>query len=1113
MVHGRLRLVSAPRRDPFVGRDHELGVLSARLAAASEGRGGAVFLVGEPGMGKTRTAFELARHARDEGAEVLVGRCYEGEGAPPFWPWVQILRAYARSRDAATLADELGAAATDIAAISPELRMRLPDLAKPPLLEPAAARFRFFDGVAGALSRAATSRPVVVVLDDLQGADEPSLLLLTFLARAIGEMRVLVVGTLRTRALAREHPLAQTLGELAREQAVDRITLAGLSESEVAELLELEQVAGGAPPPGLAASVHARTEGNPLYVREVARMLASAGGLAAVRGGGPIDMPDTVRLAIGRNLSALSKECRELLTLASLLGREFWVGALARASGCDPNRVLDLLDEAEAARIAVPLRGEPAHWRFAHALFGETLAEDLSSAARAALHRQAAEALATDERASDHAAEIAHHWMQAGPAGDPDQAVAWACRAAERALGLLAHEEAERLYRLALAALDSHPHPNVGRRVEVLLGLGEACKRAGETPQSKRAFLEAAALGRKLASPELLTRAALGFAPPIAFAEQPEADAAVVGLLEDAIEAWDGRDSGLHACALVRLALARFFGDAERNSRLIECAVAMARRTDEPATLRYVLAGTVATSLGPNDPERRLALASDLVQLAEEAGDLQSLAVGRLWRGVHLLEASGDAAGMRREQKGLARVAAELDQPVWSWYARVTEGAVALLEGRFEDAEQSALEALRVGQPALPYAARGYFLCSMLNLRHQQGRPSEFASECRALLEAHPSPLAISPLAWAESERGNAAEAQRIVERLAAVDLAEWRQDPTWLLAISFLAEAFAFLRDEARAARLYELIAPLRRGWVMWAEAVPRGPFAHYLGLLARTVGRLDEAAAHFEDALASAARAGAPPFLARAQYEYALLLRSRGAPGDAERAASLLADAQATAGAIGMAGLLAKIAALAKRAPPTSDEAEAQIFRREGEFWTIAYAGQVIRLRDMRGLHYLETLLRHPGREFHASELAAAGTGHRALASVRDESLRVVVGLGDAGELLDARARAAYRQRLADLAEQLAEAERRNDLGRLEQARAEREALVAELCASARGRRVASQTERARIAVTKAIKLVLKKIAASHPPLGAHLAATIRRGYFCAYLPDPRQPTDWAG
>jgi tetratricopeptide (TPR) repeat protein len=184
--------------------------------------------------------------------------------------------------------------------------------------------------------------------------------------------------------------------------------------------------------------------------------------------------------------------------------------------------------------------------------------------------------------------------------------------------------------------------------------------------------------------------------------------------------------------------------------------------------------------------------------------------------------------------------------------------------------------------------------------------------------------------------------------------------------------------------------------------------------------------------------------------------------------------------------------------------------VFRHDGDFWTIAYAGKEIRLRDLRGLHYVATLLREPGREFHATDLVRSGRSP-SFAPALDETLHVASGLGDAGERLDAQARTAYKARLADLDDELAEAERRNDRGRLERARDEREALLAELGAAWRGERAGSDAERARLAATKGIKVALDKIAASHSELGAHLRATVRRGYFCCYVPDPRHPIEW--
>jgi hypothetical protein len=197
---------------------------------------------------------------------------------------------------------------------------------------------------------------------------------------------------------------------------------------------------------------------------------------------------------------------------------------------------------------------------------------------------------------------------------------------------------------------------------------------------------------------------------------------------------------------------------------------------------------------------------------------------------------------------------------------------------------------------------------------------------------------------------------------------------------------------------------------------------------------------------------------------------------------------------------------------APEPRTEPERQVFRRDGEFWTIASAGKEIRLRDMRGLHYLATLLREPRREFAATDLVKFGSGLAWTRSPEDPALSVVSGLGDAGERLDGRARAAYRERLRGLEEERAEAERHGDLGRLTRASEEREALLAELVAAARGRRTASHAERARVAVTKAIGSALEKIAERHPELGDHLSARIHRGYLCSYAPDPRTPSyEW--
>lgn len=1091
----------------FVGRVQELKILRAGLDCAFDGQGGVVLLAGEPGIGKTSLAVEFARRAQLAGAEVLVGRCYEGEGAPAFWPWTQLLRAYVAARDAGTLAAELGASAPDVATVCPELIDRLGEAVRPVGSDPKLDRFRLFDGVTRTLSRAALVRPIVLQLDDLHGADEPSLLLLQFLARALPGSRVFVVGGLRDLALEREDSLAETLAELVREQVVELVRLSGLCEEEIGELLA--QVIGEVPPVGLAAAVEKRTEGNPLYATEVARTLAAGGSLAMAAARERLDLPVSVRLTIGKRLRGLSTPCQGLLASASLFGREFGIETLARASGMSLEEVLVLLDEADRAHITEATPGDTSRRRFVHALFGETIGDALGAAARASTHRRLAEALAVDPRAREYAAEIAHHWLEAGPSGDSEQAAYWSSAAAERALGLLAYEEAARLFRNALKAIDASAAPGDLRRAEVMLGLGEAWKRAGKLDDAKRVFLEAAAIGRKLESPELMTRAALGYAPSVTYAEQPAPDAVLMNLLESANTAWDGRDSGLHAHSLARLALAQLFF-VERATALAETALSMARRVGDPTTLRQVLECWLATHPRVESTKPRLAIATELLKLAVEAGDREALAVGRLWRTVHLLEL-GDADGMRREQTEFALVADALRQPAWTWYARITETARALLDGRFEHAEQTMVAALRDAEATLPFASRAYSVGMMAILRTWQGRAGEYAEDYRAIFGGHPSVAAMSPLAFIESERGNAAEARRVVERITAGDFEAVRSDIIWLVTVCFLGEACVNLSDAPRAKRLYDLLPRDDSRWVLWAVCVPLGPVALYLGLLARALGRLDEAVNHLDRALAETARAASPPFLARSQYECAVVLRKRDGPGDAERAATLVCEARTLADKIGMAGLVAKIDALGNTPSSRSSVAQSfQTFRRVGDFWTISYAGSEIRLRDARGLHYLAMLLLEPGREFHATDLVLDG---RRPASVRatDPTLTVSNSTGDVGPRIDKRAIAAYHARLNELDDRIAEASRLNDLGWLERAGIERDALLEELGASARGKRASSDAERARVAATKGLGFAIDRIEASHPELGSHLRATVRRGYFCSYVPDPRIPIEW--
>ena len=277
--------LDSPAAEVFVGRERELAELRSVVEAAFAGHGRLALVVGQPGIGKTRTALEVVAYARQRHARVLWGRCYEGGGAPPYWPWVQAIRAHVGDGDTEQLRSELGAGGAEIAEVVPEIRERIGDLVRPPTVDdPRQARFRLFDSITGFLRRAARSQPLVVVLEDLHWADTDSLALLEFLARELAESRLLILGNYRDVEVTRHHPLSATLAELSREHLAERIVLGGLSEREVAHFVEA--ISGIPPPAELVEAVHTQTEGNPLFVTEILRA-AGAGGRADTPSGMP----------------------------------------------------------------------------------------------------------------------------------------------------------------------------------------------------------------------------------------------------------------------------------------------------------------------------------------------------------------------------------------------------------------------------------------------------------------------------------------------------------------------------------------------------------------------------------------------------------------------------------------------------------------------------------------------------------------------------------------------------------------------------------------------------------------------------------------------------------
>jgi DNA-binding NarL/FixJ family response regulator len=881
----------------FVGRELEMGLLSAALDNVCAGRGGVALLVGEPGIGKTRTAEELSAQAAQRKAQVLWGRCYEGEGAPAFWPWIQIMRAYVRNRDLNTLLTEMQAGAADIARLVPEMQERLPNLHLAPALDDEQARFRLFDSVVTFLTRAAQTQPLVLVLDDLHWADTPSLLLLQFLAHELRHSAILVVGTYRDVEVDRDHPLAKTVAELGRLQVGLHISLTGLEAHDVATFIEL--TSGQSPAASLLTAVVTETAGNPFFISALVHLLARAG--AAKLSAGEVAwsraIPQTVRGAIRQRLDRLSAACNNVLNAAAVMGRDFSLTILLRLGNFNQDMLLATLDEAMKAHLITTLPEIAGRYRFVHALVRETLYDELPTVEQVRLHRQVGMTLETLHPADleERLAELAHHFSQAAAGGEVNKAIDYTVRAAERNMRLLAYEEAARHYERALYLLALQEREDPSQRCDLQLALGQAQIRSGETAQAKETFERAAEIARRFRAAPYLARAALGFASGVV--TPGVVDERVIALLTEALAALGDADSALRARLLGRLAMEyRFSSFRERREVLSREAVEIARRLDDRATLVFTLNARHYAILAPDTLEQRMAVSIELAQLAEETSDGELALQSLPWRLADLLDLGHVQAADETIERS-ARLAEELRQPLYLWYISVFGALRALMKGQFVEGERLAHVAHTLGQRVQPEAADVYFGAQLFMARWELGRLAELEQTFTDLTERYPAmPVLRCMLILIYWHAGRTADAQAELTRFCANNAVALPWDQLWLGSVTALAEVAILLANHACATILYDLLLPYARRNVMVGVPNCFGSAAAYLGGLAAMLGRWEAAAQHFDDALTMNAKLGIRPFLARAQYRYAAMLLQHGQSADRARALELLTQAQAT-------------------------------------------------------------------------------------------------------------------------------------------------------------------------------------------------------------------------
>jgi predicted ATPase/DNA-binding SARP family transcriptional activator len=919
----------SPAHSRLVGRTNELdelGGLWARVQEgsapgdASERAGRVVLLAGDAGIGKTRLVAEVARRAHDGGAFVLAGRSPR-ETLVPYQPFVEALRHYLMNAplgELGTSAREYGA---ELARLVPELRRRAPDLPRPVASEPDTERYRLFEAVVGLVSEISASAPVLFVLDDLEWADRPSLLLLRHLARAADRGRLLILGAYRETDLER-NAFGDALAELRRERLVRQIDIGGLAEPETAELVRLR--AGGTPSRALCRAVHEETEGNPFFIEEVVRHLAEAGvdadhaGAAALA---RVGVPEGVKDVISRRLGRLDAQAIEWLRVAAVIGRDFDLALLERVVALDEEESLAALEEALAAGLVVESHAQrDGHYSFSHGLIRETLYEAMSAPRRARLHRRVGEAL--EQAGPDrNLAALALHFERAGGSQDAEKAIRYAVRAGEQATAMLAHEEAGGHYARALEVLERfHPEPSPAtdvegdlpaakRRCELLLMLGEARVREGNRSAAWDSFRRAAALARTLGDEGSLARAAIG-ASQRYVQQSGVVNDELIAMLEEALAVTAGERTVIRVLLLARLCGALYYSPARARMRELSAeATALASELLD-LEARAVAAGARRRAYwDPAHLDVRLQSSTELLALAREAGSLELSLQGHAWLVTDLLE-SGERDEVEAQIEAFADGARELRQPLYAWQAAVWSAMLALLDGELERAEQLAQEALALGAGAEPVTSFQNHAALMLAIRQEQDRAAELEEAAREFVASYPAaPAWRAGLASILLSTGQREAAAWELEWLAAHEFADVPRDGSWIVTLALLGELSARLGDAVRAERLYELLAPFEEiNVVIGIGAVCHGSTARYLGLLAGCMGWAERARKHFERALAANAALRAPILLAHAQLDYAGQLGGMSNP----RARKLIEAAARSAQELSAPALARRVGAL---------------------------------------------------------------------------------------------------------------------------------------------------------------------------------------------------------
>ena len=693
-------------RRVFVGREPEQKQLQAAFDGAMSGQGALMMVVGEPGIGKTALCEQLSTYVTLRGGKTLVGHCYEeGSLSLPYLAFVEAMRSYVLSRETRDLRRELGTGAADVARIVSEVREKLKVEPRPPE-SPEEERYRLFQAVTSFLTNAAKVQPLLIVLEDLHDSDKGTLEMLTHVSRNLGGARLVIVGTYRDVEVDRTHPLSAALAELRRVATFNRILLRGLNADEVRRMLE--SIVRQEVPWGLAEAVHRQTEGNPLFVQEVVRYLVEEGLISREEGQWrattlEMSIPEGLRDVVGKRLSGLSQECNRILSIASVIGREFRLAVLQKVAGVSDDELFAALEEAKGAAVVEERSavGAAVTYRFTHAFFRQTLYEEIIAPRRIRLHQQVGKALEEvyEKRLKEHATELAEHFSYSSDPADLAKAVSYGEMAAQRAMSVYAYGEAVRLLEQALKVQEVLDPEDKGKRCDLLVALSEAlCATMEPRRLLDKELPELFSLAETIKNNEYASLACI-FAIRALVIEQ-----GAVGVATPEAVLWAERadqyarpETVERATADACLGAVRFAtGDRKSARKLLDKALEQASRLGDPETFWIAASFWISYSQAPHHFKKAASLANEIM-LTTRPKRLEPASLGLRCASLAFL-----ASGQRQQAQECCDELRNLYERTghnWCFFRYMTLNALmAAIDGHLEEVVQIGRQMIARGQ-------------------------------------------------------------------------------------------------------------------------------------------------------------------------------------------------------------------------------------------------------------------------------------------------------------------------------------------------------------------------------------------------------------------------------